>query len=145
MKIASRLWRVLMGLLFLSAGLSKIDSPLRTLADVYAYRIPLPDWLAEGIATSLPWVEILLGALLIVGIWKRIAIAGLLGFLGFFSILTAQAWWRDLPIDCGCLDFSALHPVLSVLESPGGAALRNILFFFVSAALAFLEKKRWSQ
>ena len=43
MTVVSRLWAILLGLLLLSAGLSKIGSPLRMLADIYAYQIPLPD------------------------------------------------------------------------------------------------------
>lgn len=142
MKLVSIVWRVLMGMLFISAGLSKIDSPLRTLADIYAYQIPIPDWLAESVASSLPWMEILLGIILISGIGKRIAFVGLMGFLGVFTILTIQAWWRGLPIDCGCLDFSALHPALASLESPGGAALRNLTLLTVTALMAFLEERK---
>ncbi len=142
MKLASLVWRVLMGMLFISAGLSKIDSPLRTLADIYAYQMPIPDWLAEGIASSLPWMETLLGIILISGIGKRIALAGLMGFLGFFTILTIQAWWRGLPIDCGCMAFSALHPALASLESTGGAALRNVMLLSVTALMAFFEERK---
>ena len=94
MKVVSRLWGILLGLLLLSAGLSKIGSPLRMLADIYAYQISLPDWLANGAAYSLPWIEILLGALLIFGCWRVAVTSATLLLLAIYTFLTAQSWWR---------------------------------------------------
>jgi len=59
-----------------------------------------------------------------------------------FTALTAQAWWRELPIDCGCVDLSELHPALAVLSTPGGAALRNLALLGLTAALAALARRR---
>ena len=140
MKVVSRLWGILLGLLLLSAGLSKIGSPLRMLADIYAYQIPLPDWLANGAAYSLPWIEILLGALLIFGCWRVAVTSATLLLLAIYTFLTAQSWWRELPIECGCLDFSGIHPALAFLETPAGSSLRNLFLLLITAALAFFPK-----
>ena len=140
MKVVSRLWGILLGLLLLSAGLSKIGSPLRMLADIYAYQIPLPDCLANAAAYSLPWTEILLGTLLIFGLWRVAVTSATLLLLAFYTFLTAQSWWRKLPIECGCLDFSAIHPVLAFLETPAGSSLRNLFLLLITAALAFFYK-----
>jgi hypothetical protein len=59
----------------------------------------------------------------------------------FFTALTAQAWWRGLEIDCGCLDFSALHPALAVLGTPGGATLRNMVLLALTGLLGFLIRR----
>ena len=140
MKVVSRLWAIFLGLLLLSAGLSKIGSPLRMLADIYAYQIPLPDWLANAAAYSLPWIEILLGALLIFGLWRVAGTSATLLLLAFYTFLTAQSWWRGLPIECGCLDFSGIHPALAFLETPAGSSLRNVFLLLVTSALAFFSK-----
>ena len=136
-----RIWRVFLGLIFLSAGWSKIDSPLALLADIYAYQIPVPDRLAEILSISLPWIEIMLGAALVFGIFPRLTTSGAIGLLVIYTLLTAQAWWRGLPIECGCMDFSGVHPALTILSTPAGAALRNLFLLVVTSALAFLKSK----
>ena len=136
-----RIWRVFLGLIFLSAGWSKIDSPLALLADIYAYQIPVPDRLAEILSISLPWIEITLGAALVFGIFSRLTTNGAIGLLGIYTLLTAQAWWRGLPIECGCMDFSGVHPALAILSTPAGAALRNLFLLVVTSALAFSKSK----
>lgn len=132
-----RIWRVFLGLIFLSAGWSKTGEPLALLADIYAYQIPLPDRLAEILSVALPWLEIALGAALISGVLPRLATMAALGLLAIYTLLTAQAWWRGLPIECGCLDFSGVHPALAILSSPLGATLRNLLLLLATVALGF--------
>ncbi len=131
-----RIWRIFLGVVFISAGWSKIDSPLALLADIYAYQIPVPDRFAEILSVSLPWIEITLGAALFFGILPRFAISGAIGLLAIYTLLTAQAWWRELPIECGCMDLSGVHPALAILSTPAGAALRNLFLLVVTAALA---------
>lgn len=136
------LLRLLLGGLFLWAGLSKLASPLQTLAAIYSYQIVLPDLMASLIAAALPWMEILLGAALLSGIWLPAAIGWTAAMLLFFAAMTAFAWYRELPIDCGCVDLSSLHPALAALTTPGGATLRNIVLLGCTALLATLVRKR---
>ena len=134
--------RIVLGGFFLWAGLSKLGSPLQTLATIYSYQIVLPDLAASLVAAALPWMEILLGAALLAGIWLPVAAGWMAALLLFFSVMTAQAWWRGLPIDCGCVDLSALHPALAALTTPGGATLRNLVLLALTALLALLAKKK---
>lgn len=134
--------RLLLGGLFLAAGLSKVGLPLQTLATVYAYQIVLPDWVAATVAVTLPWMEILLGLGLLTGLWLPVTAAWAALLLGLFIVLTGQAWWRELPIDCGCLDLSALHPALAVLSTPGGATLRNVVLLALCGGLLWLTGRR---
>ena len=136
------LLRLVLGGLFLWAGLSKLGSPLQTLATVYSYQIVLPDLLASLIAAALPWMEILLGAALLAGVWLPVATGWTAALLLFFGVMTAQAWWRELPIDCGCVDLSVLHPALAALATPGGATLRNMVLIALTALLAILTRKK---
>jgi uncharacterized membrane protein YphA (DoxX/SURF4 family) len=133
--------RSFLGLLFLAAGIPKVGAHLQTLAAIYSYQIVLPDWLATAIAYVLPWVEIGLGLALIAGLVMPLTLAATAVVLLFFTALTAQAWWRGLEIDCGCLDFSALHPALAVLGTPGGATLRNMVLLALTGLLGFLIRR----
>jgi uncharacterized membrane protein YphA (DoxX/SURF4 family) len=133
--------RIILGLIFLWAGLSKVGEPMQTLATVYSYQIVLPDGVAWAIAYSLPWVEIVVGVALIFGLVLPVTLSATAVVLFVFTILTAQAWWRELPIDCGCIDLSALHPAFAVLTTPGGATLRNLVLVGVTVLLAFLVRR----
>ena len=134
--------RILLGGLFLAAGVSKVGQPLQTLATVYSYQIVLPDRLAETVAHTLPWVEILLGIGLLAGLWLPVTVGLTAAVLLVFTLLTAQAWWRELPIDCGCIDLSALHPALAVLSTPGGATLRNLALLALCGVLLWCARHR---
>lgn len=132
--------RLLLGGLFLAAGLSKVGAPLQTLAAIYSYQIVIPDWVANTIAHTLPWMEILLGLGLLAGLWLPITVGCTAAVLAAFTVLTAQAWWRELDIDCGCIDLGALHPALAALSTPGGATLRNIVLLALCGALVWLTR-----
>jgi len=142
MNLACRLWAIFLGLLLALAGFSKIDSPLALLAGIYSYQVPVPDWLAESLSVALPWIEILLGAALVFGLLQRVTIPAALLLLVAYTLLTAQAWWRGLPIECGCLDFSGFHPALAFLETPAGSTLRNLGLLLVTAAVSFLQTSK---
>jgi uncharacterized membrane protein YphA (DoxX/SURF4 family) len=133
--------RVLLGGIFLGAGWSKIGQTMPTLAAIYSYQIVLPDRLAEGIALILPWVELLLAVLLFAGLFFPWTLLAAGSVLGVFTALTAQAWWRGLDIDCGCLDFAAVHPSLAVLSTPGGATLRNLVLLALVGVLWWLRAR----
>ena len=139
-RIAGVLLRIVLGWIFLAAGWSKVGQTLPTLASIYSYQIFIPDGLAEFIAMALPWVELLLAVLLFAGLlfpWTLFAAGGV---LVAFTLLTAQAWWRQLDIDCGCFDFSAIHPALAVLSTPGGATLRNVVLLALTGVLWSLSR-----
>ena len=129
------------GALFVWAGWSKLGSPLLTLASIYSYQIVLPDWLATAIATTLPWMEILIGLALLAGFWLPAALGWAAALLVAFTALTAQAWWRDLPIDCGCVPLGSLHPVLEILTTPGGAVIRNTMLLAMIVSAGWLSKQ----
>lgn len=139
-RLPSIVLRVVLGWIFLAAGWSKIGQTMPTLASIYSYQIVIPDVLAEFFAMVLPWVELLLAVLLLAGLffpWTLLATAAV---LAGFTALTAQAWWRELDIDCGCFDFGAIHPALAVLSTPGGATVRNLVLLSLVGLLWWLWK-----
>jgi uncharacterized membrane protein YphA (DoxX/SURF4 family) len=93
--------RLVLGGALLVAGLLKVGKPLTAERAVQAYEI-FPFELAGLIGRSLPFVEIVLGLLLVLGLFTRVtaAISTLL-MLAFIAGI-ASAWARGLTIDCGC-------------------------------------------
>jgi len=94
--------RVIIGASLLYAGLLKIGNLPKSVTAVRAYELPWPDWMIHAIGYSLPIIEIVLGAALIVGLFTRwMAVLGALAMI-VYIIGIASAWARGLDIDCGC-------------------------------------------
>ena len=93
--------RLILGVVLLVAGALKVPNLPKSAMAVRAYEmLPIP--IANFLGYTLPWIEIGLGLLLIVGV--TVKISGALGGLTMlaFIIAIAQAWARGLSIDCGC-------------------------------------------
>jgi uncharacterized membrane protein YphA (DoxX/SURF4 family) len=93
--------RLVLGGVLLVAGLLKAINPQKSAMAVRAYEL-LPVSVANFLGYVLPWIEIGVGALLILGTALKInaAIGGFTMFV--FIIAIGQAWARGLSIDCGC-------------------------------------------
>ncbi len=93
--------RLILGGVLFAAGYLKVGSPDKSQMAVRAYEL-LPISLANFLGLVLPFFEIAIGLLLLLGAGTRIA-AALGGFTMFiFIIAIGQAWARGLNIDCGC-------------------------------------------
>jgi uncharacterized membrane protein YphA (DoxX/SURF4 family) len=93
--------RLTLGGVLLIAGAIKVPNLPKSAMAVRAYEV-LPITLANFLGYTLPWIEIGLGLLLIVGVLVKIS--GALGALTMLTFIIAitQAWARGLSIDCGC-------------------------------------------
>ncbi len=93
--------RLLLGAVFIAAGAGKLLHPHAFAAIVSNYQI-LPEQLVNGAAVILPWLETILGLLILFGFWLpgAISLADLL-FLIFLAALVSAAA-RGIDIDCGC-------------------------------------------
>ncbi|MEY5144647.1 MAG: hypothetical protein RL745_8 [Actinomycetota bacterium] len=90
------------GVLFLAGYLKWIEPFDLQYRSVQAYKIITDKQTIELIAISLPLLEMLLGVLLVIGIFTRIsAWVSSLIFVVFIAGI-ASVWIRGLNIDCGC-------------------------------------------
>ena len=93
--------RLVLGGVLLVAGYLKVGTLDKSQMAVRAYEL-LPISLANFLGLVLPFFEVVIGLLLILGAATRV-VAALGGFTMFiFIIAIAQAWARGLNIDCGC-------------------------------------------
>jgi uncharacterized membrane protein YphA (DoxX/SURF4 family) len=93
--------RIILGGVLLVAGGLKVGNLQKSAMAVRAYEL-LPIPIANFLGYTLPWIEIGVGLLLILGVAVKIN-----GVIGAFTMLVfivaiAQAWARGLSIDCGC-------------------------------------------
>ena len=93
--------RLALGGVLVVAGALKIPTPYKAAAAMRAYEL-LPNSLASVFGYILPWFEVGLGLLLILGVATRLS--GLIGALLMLLFIGAisSAWARGLSIDCGC-------------------------------------------
>jgi len=99
--VVGLLARLTLGVVLIVAGGLKVTSPAVSARAVRAFQI-IPYDIAGYVGYALPMVEILIGLLLVAGLFTRAsAMVGGLLMLAFI-VGIASAWMRGLTIDCGC-------------------------------------------
>jgi len=103
--------RLLLGGVFLYAAYTKLRHPWPIFAmSINSYQI-LPEWGVVFIARVLPWLELALGALLVLGVLLRYVAAASSALLVFFLAVMVRSYFLGLGIDCGCFGVGeALSP-----------------------------------
>jgi putative oxidoreductase len=102
--------RLLVGGVFLVAGVLKVLDPAHFAADIDHYRI-LPYFAVAPLAYYLPWLEIICGTAVIVDAARRSALGLLLVMTVVFIVAIASAWMRGLDIRCGCFGAASTAPL----------------------------------
>ena len=93
--------RLLLAGVWAWAGVAKLGDPDAAVRAVRAYDI-LPEAFVKPFAWGLPFVELALAVLLLLGIATRPAAWASAVLLLVFIGATASVWARGLQIDCGC-------------------------------------------
>ncbi|HEX9286991.1 MAG TPA: MauE/DoxX family redox-associated membrane protein [Thermoanaerobaculia bacterium] len=95
--------QIAVGAVFVAAAIPKILDPPAFAHMIYNYRL-LPGSLINALALVMPWIELLVGLALVLGVWKREA--GLVAGALLVVFLVAIGWnlARGHAIDCGCFD-----------------------------------------
>jgi len=97
-----------LGVFFVAAALPKIVDPPSFAHMVYNYRI-MPGGVVNLMALVMPWIELLCGLALILGIWQGTARSIIGALLITFVLAIAINLARGNAIDCGCFDVSAAN------------------------------------
>lgn len=120
--------------IFLYAGLPKAIEPIPFLLAVRNYII-LPDVVIPSFTLLLPMVEIVAGALLLLGVWVRPSALIVGGMVVMFLVAIVSAIARGIDIDCGCFASGESHVGIELI-------LRDIGMFAMLLPL-FLARRRW--
>ncbi len=93
--------RLAMGVIFLWAGLAKIPEPGFFAQTLRAYEILPLAWI-HPYAIVMPWIEVVAGLLLVLGLWTcSSALVGLLLLLSFGAAIGVNLY-RGADFACGC-------------------------------------------
>jgi uncharacterized membrane protein YphA (DoxX/SURF4 family) len=162
--------RLVLGLVFLLAGLTKLGVPSAFTASINSYEMPLPGPLVTLMAVGLPPLELALGLLILVGLWTRVSAAITGGLMIIFMVAMFQAIFRGLSPDCGCFAgpggsnpvgqavMNALGPIGTLLsnEKVGpDSVIRDLIFLLMSIHLVLVptifsvdswrQRARWEE
>jgi uncharacterized membrane protein YphA (DoxX/SURF4 family) len=132
--------------MFVYASLDKIADPAGFARIVYQWQTvgPIPSNL---VAVTLPWIELLAGLLLIVGIWKREAAAVVAVLLIVFIVAAVGVLARGIDVDnCGCTSVAAASTAPAWppdwMRGVGGYLItRNLVLLAGALVLVFVEPR----
>jgi uncharacterized membrane protein YphA (DoxX/SURF4 family) len=118
--------RWILGLTFIYASFHKILSPADFAKIVYGYNL-FPEIFINLIAIIVPFLELVTGLALIIGLYPRSAAITINGLLLAFIVMLTINLIRGHEFDCGC--FSAGQSAYS--SSPKLAIALDIIFFIL--------------
>ncbi len=130
--------RLLLAVTFISACIHKIAWPYDFALQVATYQI-LPLALVNLQAIVLPWLELVVAAALIVGLWTRPAALVTCGMNLMFIVAIALALSADLHLQCGCFSSAEAGEEMS-----SSLIVRDIGLFVVGLALVFVRPDRFT-
>lgn len=102
--------RFLVGGTFVYASLDKILDPTGFAQAIHHYRI-LGAGLLHPLALLLPWLELVAGMAMIMGLARRGAALLIAAMVVMFMVAIVSALARDLDISCGCFHTEGGHAV----------------------------------
>jgi putative oxidoreductase len=134
--------QIALGAIFIAAALPKIADPPSFAHMIYNYRV-LPGGLINLSALVMPWVELLAGLALILGVWVRPARWIVTLLLATFMIAITINLLRGNAIDCGCFDVSAADKTYEErIRDMWIVLIRDAGMLLMVAQLAWAERKR---
>jgi uncharacterized membrane protein YphA (DoxX/SURF4 family) len=127
---------------WLFAGAAKVGDLAASGRSVNAYDV-MPFEVAKIVGAALPFVELALGVLLLIGLATRVVAGISAALLLVFIAGIASAWARGLSIDCGCFGSGG---ELAAGQSPtyGPEILRDVGFLLLAAFLVVWPLTRLS-
>jgi putative oxidoreductase len=127
--------RLFFGVLFLYSGFVKITEPVVFAESIGNYQI-LSIWLSHWGAVLIPALEMVLGFMLLLGLWIKETVIFTAGLFVIFDIMIIQAAVRGLNISCGCFSVSqnGLIDLWKIIEN-------SILTIMIFITLFLVPKK----
>ncbi len=125
--------RILLGAIFIYAGVSKILEPDQFAQAVINYRI-MPLVSVNLFAIVLPWLELVSGIFLLVGLFSGGSIVMVTVLMALFLGAIGSTWLRGLDITCGCFSADGAHKITLLYF------IRDLLLFTLSLQVLFYDR-----
>ena len=122
-------FRLVVGGVFIWAGLLKIFNPLDFAQDIANYRV-FPHGISFFLALVLPWIEVISGLLLVLGFFRRSSALLLSFLLVAFIALIMTTILRGIDIDCGCFGSLSRKVNYKLILTDGFLLVLSLNVFF---------------
>jgi putative oxidoreductase len=129
--------RWLIGITFIYASYHKITEPAHFAKIIYGYYL-FPECIINLTAIILPYLELLSGIALILGIYPRSALLILEAMLFVFIVALSINLIRGYNFDCGCFSSGERGYGYSVLS----LLVRDVIYFILGLQSLFYNKHR---
>lgn len=123
------IFRIIIAIVFIYAGAEKISDPEAFAVSISNYKL-LPTITVNLLAIYLPWLELVSGILLLLGISVKENSAIILSLLIVFTLGVIISLIRGLNIDCGCFGNDNKIGLLKLFEN---------LLLIIACALLILK------
>lgn len=110
MQRVSLICTLFLGATFLLSSASKLRDPHGFVIGVLDYDV-LPRWLAVAYGRLLPFVELICGILLLLGLWQDLMSLIVLAMLASFAVAIVVTLERGRQLDCHCFSSDRSEPV----------------------------------
>ena len=131
------IFRIILGVVFIYASYSKILDPISFSDNIHNYHIT-PTAIENLAALIIPWMELIVGVFLIIGVFLEGTISITIGMLIFFIIILSQAVFRGIDVHCGCFKSEADVGVTDLRFE----LIKRIVEDFVLLGMAYIVKMR---
>ncbi len=129
-------FRLILGAIFTASGIAKLSNRIELISVVSGYGL-LPQGLVEFYGSVLPWVELIIGCLLVLGLFSKMtSITGVVLLVSFISanIYTMFSGNGSGSSLCGC--FGAMIPLNHI-----GSLILGSLMLLLAIALLFGDSR----
>jgi len=133
---------MMVGFIFIYASIDKIAAPAYFAGMIQNYQL-IPDLFINFAAIVLPWLELLCGMLLLIGIWHRSAALLITILMVVFIIAISSAIFRGLDIECGCFGAGTSANWTRIIEDIFLLAFSLQVLFYPESKLAV--ENRWKR
>jgi len=131
--------RLVIGSIFLISGLAKISDPGRFILTLREFRL-FPEVIVPFTAVWLPWLELLLGLCVLVGLLHRTSALILACMNAGFLAAILSVIVRGIEVDCGC--FGMLADMLGLPDMADmKAVVRNVVFIGLCLLIFFSRRE----
>jgi len=132
--------QIVLACIFIAAGYLKLREPwLQFAVSINSLKI-VPDNMLELFARTLPWIELILGIVILTGVWLRWSAAAGSVMLAVFLSVLVRSYALGMQVDCGC--FGSGEPLGPKTLARDGLMLALALSVTIGA---FLMRRRQSR
>ena len=128
--------RLALGALFIFSGVVKLNDPQAFAFAIKGFKLVESHTLISQATFSIPWTEILIGVLLVLGLWTRAAAGAMLVMLVVFTGAVVSVIARDIDTTCGCFGKFMGSKI------DGSTITRNAVLLLLTFAV-FFNKGGW--